>query len=443
MPKIAFIGAGSQKFVRGTIVDLLNYEELNDCSIWLMDINKERLDRCEQVIRKMIDVRKAPMTVASTTDRREALEGADFVVVTIMVGGMKHYRSDTYIPAKHGVPVAVGDTVGPGAVFRLVRTAPAVKEIVDDVREVAPDAWIVTYVNPMAMTTKAFIRYGHANTVGLCHAVQGAVVEIGKWLGIPHDEIEYTAGGLNHLNFYLTLEHRGQDLYPELLARADDIIANADTWEAETWSREKRGYERVRMEIMKYLGYFPVEGPWHQGEYYPYFRKNRELVERYGPDTGWAYNFDLKLAEKAQAEVQALIDGEQEFDFLQSSEYGVPIIHSITTGEERLVYGNVINGGCIENLPSSALTEIPCKVDANGIALQTVGTIPLQLAGIMHQHVTLHELALEGVIQKSRTKVRQAIQADPLTAAVLTLPQIEAMVDDLFAENGDFMSGWE
>ena len=149
------------------------------------------------------------------------------------------------------------------------------------------------------------------------------------------------------------------------------------------------------------------------------------------------------VAELLKHGVQALIDGEQEFDFQQSSEYGVPIIHSITTGEERLVYGNVINGGCIENLPSNALTEIPCKVDGNGIAPQTVGTIPLQLAGIMHQHITLHELALEGVIQKSRTKIRQAIQADPLTAAVLTLPQIEAMVDDLFAENGDFMSGWE
>ena len=441
--KIALIGAGGQKFVRQSVVDLLSRPALRDVRLWLMDVDAERLARSEFVARRIAAQLDAQPTIETTDDQRRAVDGADVVLLTFMVGGMKHYCSDTFIPDKYGVSAATGDTVGPGAVMRLIRSAPLLETLATNLRETAPDALVINYANPLAMMVGLLVEFGHRRTIGLCHAPYSAVTNLAEWLNLPRDEIDTTIGGLNHLNFFLRLEHRGRDLYPDLLARAEDIVREAEAWEAETGRRERLGYERVRMEIVKYLGYFPVEGPWHQGEYYPWFRKSAELVEHYGPPTGWAYRFDRALAAMAEQEFEPILAGEEPIEITPGQALDVPIIHALATGSPCRAIVNVRNDDAwVENLPREAVVEVASRVDGEGIHPDRVGRVPTQLAGIMHQHATVHRLAIEGILARDRSRIRQAIQADPLTGAVLSLPRIEAMVDELLVENQAYLVDW-
>ena len=429
MKKVTFIGGGSAKFVGEVVKDIFSFEELRDIRITLMDIDAERLARAERLIRKMIADRHLAATVETTLDQRQALEGADYVIVTVMVGGFKHYRSDGEIPAKYGVLPTVGDTIGPGGVFRLVRTAPVLRQIAANLRQVSPHALVLNYANPLAMNVWGLLEYGHERTVGLCHSVQWAVRGIAGWLGLPHEAVRYTAGGINHVDFYLTLEHQGHSLYPELLARKDEILA-----------REPK--ERVRFELLEYLGYWPAEGPHHQSEYYPWFRKNQAVVDSYGVESFWGYNFDRQLNQNLAAEVEDMITGRKPIRTERGIEYGAFIIHAIESGEPFLFYGNVRNKGLIENLPPDAVVEAPCHAGSSGLLPCRVGCLPPQLAAVMTPHVHVHRMAIEAVKQRDRRLLCHAIAADPLTGAILTLPEVRRMVDELAEANKDYMQDW-
>lgn len=426
--KIVFIGGGSAKFVSTVIIDFFSYEELQDINICLMDINKERVEQSEALVKKIIKEMKVNASVESTLDQRKALDGADYVIVTFMVGGYDCYKKDVEIPAKYGVFQTVSDTTGPGAVMRILRTLPVIQELVKNLKETAPDAVVLNYANPMSMNTWTFLKCGHERTVGLCHSVQGTYsVCIAKWLNIPPDEIEYTAGGINHMNFYLTLKHKGKDLYPDLLASAQSVIKENPT-------------ERLRFELLEYLGYFPAEGPHHQAEYYPWFIKNLDSTKYYAAEPYWGYNNDSKNFADKTAMTQKQLNGDEPIKYERSSEYAGKIIHSMETGKVRTFYGNVKNNGLISNLPPQAIVEVPCMVSKEGISPCRVGAIPLQLAALMTPHIALHEMAVEGTLEKSRDMLRQAIQADPLTAAILTLPEIRKMTNELLEENRAYLN---
>ncbi|MCY3021598.1 MAG: alpha-glucosidase/alpha-galactosidase [Planctomycetota bacterium] len=430
MAKITFIGGGSAKFVSGLVRDLFTFETLRDSRIALMDINSERMERSARLIRKMIADLKLPATVETTTDQARALHGADYVIVTVMVGGFKHYESDGAIPVKYGVLPTVGDTIGPGAVMRLIRTAPVVQEIVRNLKRTAPNAWVFNYTNPMAMITWMFLASGHEQTVGLCHSIQGSYRQIADFLGIPPDEVVYTAGGINHIDFYLTITHRGQDLYPRLLAKKAEILA-------------KHPDLRVKFELLESLGAWPAEGQHHQTEYYPWFRKTRQMGERdYAVETMWGYHFDKRINGELDAIVENQIAGREAISYTRSHEFGAWMIDSIQTDTQRLVYGNVRNRGLIENLPPQAVVEVPCHVDACGVRPCRVGALPLPLAAVMTPHILLHEMAIQATLNKDRRMIRQAIQADPMTGAVLTVPQIRQLTDELMDANAEYMHDW-
>lgn len=444
MRKITFIGGGSAKFVTSFLVDMISFEELHNTHVTLMDIDKTRVERTGRLARKIITDKKVPMTVDWTTDQRRALDGADYAIVTVMVGGFKHYASDTFIPAKYGLSVSVGDTTGPGAVFRAIRTHPVLKQMANNLREQSPDAWILNYTNPMAMITHGLFAYGHKNVGGLCHSVQSAPNVMNKWFGIPREEVNYLCAGLNHLNFYLKLEHKGKNLYPKIQAEAERIIAMGQQFDAVTlkWKSDQK-IDRVRMELIKYLGYLPAEGAHHQSEYYPWFRKNPKTLKHYGCKTGWGYNFDKHLNKELFRLLDRKISGKEPIEYKRSQEYGINIMHSLETGTIRSCNVNVLNNGAITNLPANAVVEVPCMVDKLGIHPCAMGDLPLPIVGVLHPHVVLHQLALEGILTKNKTLIRQAIQADPLTSACLTLPQIEKMTNDLFKANKDYLKGWK
>ena len=428
--KIVFIGGGSAKFVREVIVDLFSYAHLQDSHIALMDIDRERLERSERLIRKIIGDLKIPATVSATTDQRKAIEGASHIIITIMVGGFDKYHSDVAIPAKYGIYQTVSDTTGPGGVLRTIRTTPVLRKIAADVLELAPDAWILNSANPMSMNMLAMHRSGLKRMVGLCHSIQHLYQQFAHWLDLPAEEIHYTAGGINHVNFYLTVTHKGQDLYPRLLAQKERIVkANPP--------------EITRFELLEYLGYFPAEGPHHQSEYYGWFRKDEAGVKHTAAETYWGYQVDSNGFKARMAEIDAQVAGTMPIPYQPSVEYAAQIIQALEGGAEKVFYGNVPNHGLIDNLPTDSIAEVPCLVDRNGIVPGRVGTIPTQLAAVMTPHIALHDLAVSGTFEKDRRKIYQAVQADPLSNAVLTLPKIREMMDEMLAANKEYVADWK
>ncbi len=431
MRKIAFIGGGSAKFIRELLVDLFSFEDLRESLISLMDIDAERLALSKKLLEKMIAETGYPTRVETTASQREALKDANFVIISIMVGGYGCYKNDVEIPRKYGILQTVSDTTGPGGIMRILRTAPVLKKLAEDAQELCPKAWILNYANPMTMNTKVLHRAGHKRSVGLCHSIQGSMGwYLGSWLGVKPEEIDYFAAGINHRNFYLKLEHKGRDLYPDLKAAEERIV------------REKP-IEKPRFELMKYLGYFPAEGPIHQAEYYPWFLKDEKTAEHYGADVGGGYRIDSANFKNKSEEIKSQIAGEKPISYGRSCEFGARIVHSIESGEELRIYGNVPNERLlISNLPSDAIVEVPCLVDRNGITPCAVGAVPPQLAAVMTPHTYLDEMAVSGVLEKDRTLLRLALQADPLTSAILTLPKIESMLNELLEANKSYLQGW-
>jgi alpha-galactosidase len=428
--KITLVGGGSAKFVRELTVDFFSYPLLCDTHICLMDINRERMEISKRLIKKIIADKKLPATVSSTQDQRKAIAGSDYVIITIMVGGLDAYEKDVAIPSRYGIHQTVSDTTGPGGVFRTIRTAPVMQKIAADVLELAPDAWVLNYANPMSMNVLSLTRAGLKKTVGLCHSIQFLHRVMGWWLDIPGEEIEYTAGGINHIDFYLTATYKGENLYPRLLAAKDRII-------------EKNPAESVRFALLEHLGYFPAEGPHHQSEYYPWFRKNQADIMWTAAETGWGYDVDSKGYKQRFIEIEEQIADKKPISYERSHEYGSRIIHALEGGEAEIFYGNVPNHGLIENLPWDCIAEVPCMVDRNGIVPGRVGTIPAQLAAVMQPHTALHDLAVTGTFEKNRELIYQAVQADPLTSAGLTLPRIKGMVDEMFVANKVYVSDWK
>ncbi|UKI31970.1 MAG: alpha-glucosidase/alpha-galactosidase [Lentisphaeria bacterium] len=352
---------------------------------------------------KIIHEMGVPACCEATTDRREALKGTDFVIITVMVGRFEKYKADIDIPAKYGVFQAVSDTTGPGSLMRIVRTAPVLIGIAEELRELAPDAWVLNYANPMAMNTWTLLRAGHKKSVGLCHSIQGCRAgRFEKWFGIPASEIDATAGGINHMDYYLTLTHNGEDLYPALREAEERIV------------KENPG-EKLRFELLRRLGYFPAEGPMHQAEYHAWFMKDMKTGESFGAQFGYGYQNDFKNANDKQEMALNILSGKEKLTIKKSNEYASGIIHSLKTGVPLEIYGNVLNTGLITNLPPECVVEVPCLIGKDSIKPCYVGKLPPQLAAVMTPHVFLYEMGVEAVFRRDRGLLLKALQADPLT----------------------------
>lgn len=333
MPKIVMIGAGSVVFAKNLITDILSYPPLRDSTISLMDIDPERLELIERFGRKIVDQETFPTRIEATTDRREALDGADYVISMIQVGGLEAFELDIEIPRKYGVNQAVGDTLGPGGVFRGLRTVPTYLDFAEDIEDLCPQALFINYVNPMAINCWALNRATEVKNVGLCHSVQHTAEDIAKYISVPLEEIDYRAAGINHMAWFLDLKRDGEDLYPKLKEKCDDpAVFNQDV---------------TKFEFLKYFGYFVTESSIHMSEYVPYFRTSEKWRRRihkmqreqpsnsYGGNIGWTTPDEsgvyLKVckrkAETFYEDMEKMIE-EEEVKIERSVEYGSQIIHS-------------------------------------------------------------------------------------------------------------------
>jgi alpha-galactosidase len=421
MAKIAMIGAGSLVFCKTLMSDFLATPALKGSEYRLMALTRTRLDKMHAFVERMIKDNAIDATVVSTTDRREALRGADYVVVMLQVGGVEEFRQDYEIPLKHGVDQCIADTLGPGGVFRALRHIPALLEIARDMQELCPNAILFNYANPMAMCCWALGRVPGLQLVGLCHGVQTTLDLIASYTHVPKDEVDFLAAGINHMGWFLRLEHRGRDLYPLLKAEF-----------------EKPGFyvnEKVRGEVFRHFGYFMTESTGHLSEYLPYFRKNKKALDLYcdepsfGGESGAYYKYCAMLAEKFAKTDPLSIESTALSP--RSAEYCSHIIEAKETGRVFRLNGNVRNDGYITNLPQGCCVEVPIYVDRLGLHPTVVGNLPVQCAALNMTNVLVQGLAVEASFTGDPELVMQAVALDPLTSAVLTLKEIRDMVSEM------------
>jgi alpha-galactosidase len=427
MPKIAMIGAGSTVFAKNLLGDILSFPELAESHIALMDIDEERLRTSAIVAKKVGEAVGAHPKITTHTNRKEALEGADYAINMIQVGGYKPGTVvDFEIPKRYGLRQTIADTLGIGGIMRALRTIPIMLDMCHDMEEVAPDITFLNYVNPMCMNTWAVTKATKVKTVGLCHSVQGTAEQLSEDIGVPIDEINYLCAGINHMAFYLTFERNGESLYPLIRKVAEE--GRIPDW------------NRVRYEMFARLGYFVTESSEHFAEYCPHFiRRDRpELIERFNvPLDEYIRRCENQIA--GWHEMKAKYESDAPIEVHRSHEYGSLIIHSLETGIPRVIYGNVANEGLITNLPQGCCVELPVLVDKNGLQPTKIGELPPQLAAIMQTNVNVQYLTVEAALTGKKEHVYHAAMLDPHTAAELTLDEIWSLVDDLIEAHGDYI----
>jgi len=433
MTRITFIGAGSIGFTRTLVRDILTFPRLTDAELVLMDIDAERLEFAERSVKRIIELGNYPATVKTTLSRAEALQGADVVMVTILAGGVHVWRHDIEIPKQYGIDINVGDTRGPSGIFRALRTIPEMLAIAKDMEKYCPNAMMLNYTNPMAMLCRAMQRESNIAITGLCHSVQGTAEMLARWIGVPYEEIDYLCAGINHMAWYLRFDHKNQSVYPLIRAAMD--------------KPEVYNEEIVRNEMFLHLDYYVTESSGHNSEYNAWFRKRPDLIEKYCTHgTGWnpgkhAYILDeyLRRENEWRDDARSWFDGSAQLKLDRGHEYAAYIVNALVGGEPFRFNGNVRNTGLITNLPQDACVEVPVFVDKDGLHPVHVGALPPQCAMLTNLSAQIEELAVDGAISGDPRKVYQAILNDPLTAAVLAPNEIRDMVNQMFAQNKDYL----
>ncbi|MBX7450669.1 alpha-glucosidase/alpha-galactosidase [Mycolicibacterium sp. 3033] len=424
-PTITIIGAGSVEFTRELLGDILSFPELGAVRVVLHDIDAQRLETAEAIARATARAAGASPEVVSTTDRRRALDGADYVINTIAVGGHEATVRDFEIPARYGLNQTIADTIGVGGIFRGLRTFPVLAGIAADMAEMCPQAWLLNYTNPMAMNVTYLHRVApNLKVLGLCHSVYWTMVGLCELIDVPYDEVSYWSAGVNHQAWVLRWERGGQNLYPLL----DERIA-ADP--------ELR--RRVRVDMYRRLGYYPTETSEHSSEYVPWYLHNPAEVERLRLDIGEYVGIsEANLAEYRRLRAELADTDTLPID-TKSTEYAPQVIHSLETGTPRVISANVVNAGLISNLPDGLAVEVPTLLDSLGAHPMAVGDLPAQCAALNRSFLGPVDLTVRAAVEGEPGLVRAAAMVDPNTAASLSADQIAELCDELTAAHADLL----
>ena len=367
----------------------------------------------------------ADAVVEEHPDRRAALEGADFVINAVQIGMHEATLLDFEIPRRHGLKQTIADSMGIGGIFRGLRTIPFMLDLAREMEELCPGAILLNYTNPMGILTWAvYEAHPTVPVVGLCHNVPYTVREIASYIGVPHEGLAYNGAGINHIVWLTRLEHGGEDAYPRLFAAMED---------PEIYAKDK-----VRFELMRRFGYFVTESSEHNAEYTPYFLRDDELIERYDvPVDEYIRRSEANLVEYANTR-KKLLAGEA-FPLERSVEYGSLIIHSVLTGEARMIYASIENTNLVENLPRGCCVEVAVAVDGTGLRPCHFGELPPQLAAHCAPHAAVQDLTVRAALEGNLDHVYHAAMLDRHATSVLSLEQIAAVVDELIEAHGDAM----
>ena len=429
MRKIAVIGAGSLVFSTTLMNDLLSVASLSSSLFVLMDVDIFKARRLEEYLMRMISKHQLKARVVATSDRIDALREADYVIATFQIGGVEAWRVDYEVPTRYGIDVCVGCCVGPGGVFRALRTVPVMVGLAKEMETLCPNAYLLNYVNPMAMVCMSIGLSTKVPFVGLCHGVQTTLDLISRYVGVKKEEIDFLAAGINHMAWFLKLEKDGVDLYPkfrEKLERPEYYIN-----------------EKVRGEVARHFGYFMTESSGHLSDYLPWFRKNKRSLESYcdqvglAGETGFSYRFARLMDEKFGST-----------DFLRhepgelvprSADYCSYILEALEGENSFRFQGNVMNKSLVANLPNDCCVEVPVIANHKGLHPQSIGRLPPQLAAMNQSNVTVQQLGVEAALTGDPELVVAAIAMDPLTSSVLTLREIRDMTMEMFEGEAKYL----
>ena len=431
--KISYIGAGSAVFARQIVTDVLSIEGLERGTFALVDVDEGRLDVARRLTERLVQRSGKEWRVEATTDRRQVLGGSDFVVNSIEVAGRPNVGFDNDIPLRYGIDQCIGDTIGPGGIFKALRTGPAWLDIVEDVARLCPRAIVLNYTNPMSILTLAAIRHTGLSVVGLCHSVQGTSRLLAGYLDLPYPDLTWRCAGINHNAWFTELSRDGEDLYPRLREAA----------------RVPATYEQdpVRFEVMLHLGAFVTESSGHFSEYVPYFRKRPDLVDRYARpgyrgESGFYRNNWPRWQEEHRAQAAAWAAGDQPLPEGRSLEYASRIVEGAVFDRPSVIHGNVVNEHLIDNLPAGSCVEVACLVDRRGVQPIHFGRLPEQLAALNRSHIAVHELVVEALLRRDRQAALYALMLDPLTAAVCSLEEIERLFEEMWEAERPYLSAF-
>ncbi|GHV69094.1 alpha-galactosidase [Spirochaetia bacterium] len=426
--KIVFIGAGSQVFTRNLCRDILTFPAFADANLVLVDIDQDNLALAKAAVDKIVELGKYPAKVIATSNRAEALEGADGVLCTIAYGGAKAVEADIGIPTSYNISVNIGDTRGPSGIFRYLRTWPVMFEILKDIEKYCPNAIFLNYTNPMAMLCRTMQTVSTVRLTGLCHSVQGTAEMLAGWLGADMKDVDYLCAGINHQAFYLKYLWNGKDAYPAL----KELMKKPEIYNE----------EQVRNEMFLHLDYYVTESSGHNSEYNAWFRKRKDLLEKYCTHgTGWNPGHDRWTIMQSQGATAHDDHRREEFnkwiagniDLSRGHEFASYIFNGIFGDQTVFEFnGNVRNFGLIDNLPEGCCVEVPVFANKAGLAPVHVGPLPAQLAVLINTSARCEELAVEGCLEGDPRKIFHACLYDPLTSAVCSMQEIKEMVGKMF-----------
>lgn len=432
--KVVFLGAGSG-FLQPLFTDVLNIPGADRGELALVDVDGGRLQLAEQLCRKMVEKSTRNWRITAATERKQVLRGAHYIINCIEVSGVHCVAWDNDIPLKYGIDQCIGDTAGPGGLFKALRTVPVFLDMLRDVERLCPEAWVLNYTNPMSIMCLAAARASSAHIIGLCHSVQGASHALAGWAGVPYEELRWDCAGINHLAWFTTYSHQGKDLYSALKDRVqkDRTFAEQDL---------------VRFDLMRNLGYYCTESSGHDSEYLPYYRKNPAIMKRYCRDgylggsrfyagnwPAWRKGSDQKRRDQISGRADLPVSR-------RGFEYASYIIEAMETNAPMVIYGSMPNHGLISNLPQDGVVEVACLVNRNGIHGTHFGALAPQCAALCDWNMRFYDLAAKACIEKSKEAAAHALMLDPLTAAVSCPTDIRRMTEEMFRAEKAFLPGY-
>ena len=427
MTRIVLVGAGSMVFTHRLLSDFFSHPETQSANVVLHDIDPARLRMAQDMAVALAHTADAHPRLEATLDRRRALRDADFVIVAVQVGGAAATQLDFAVAARHGLRYAINDTINVGGIFRALRTIPVLTAIVRDIEALCPDAWLINFTNPLSTLLWAVSRQSGVRAVGLCHSVRNTARTLARYLEVPEAELEYQAGGVNHLAFMLRIERNGIDLYPALAeAVAAGRIPDTDL---------------VRAELYKRLGYYPCESSEHHAEYSPWFIPKEGMVERFRIPIGEYLDRVAAGIDKFEATKLHLAAG-QPMALRTSREYAADIIRAVVTGISARIVATVPNEGWISNLDRDACVEVPCDVGRDGVRPVAIGPLPLHLAAYMRSAIDSMALTVQAAVEQRRDAVYFAVMQDPIVQARLTLDETWRLTDEVIAAEHEWLPRW-
>ena len=434
------VGAGNYVLVRDFIADVLAHPNLGDSTITLTDFDKERLNISTIYARRLVEQQGLNLRIQSTTDRRKALDDADYVINSTRSGGWPPVIKDREITMRYGIEIQ-SDAVGVGGVFLGLRQVPDILDICHDMEELCPDAWLLNLSNPQAIICWSVNDYTRIKNVGLCLNPFHFARAIARYAQIPFSELYYSVAGLNHFAWFIDLRWHGKDLYPKLR----ETFSGSDIY---LKPNSPLGHvDLVEIETMKTFGYF-TSGGGHLTMSLPYFRRKAELLERYGIHSlANMYTHVETVITDQDEELKRQLKSSNKLQFSREhtdTVIAVDIINSIETGKLIRIFGNVKNNGLITNLPEGCVVEVPCMIDKGGIHPCYIGDLPPQCAALNRMSINVQEMAVRGIVERDKNKILQAILLDPLTFSLASIDEIKQMVDELFrVEIKKYLKGYK